>query len=87
MNQIQKEAALYVAKVISLAVGVGMVTCLSILYIGMTETFLLIAGLLLVNLAFAAFENKVKELEHLERMNEIAADREKRMAELNSKGK
>ena len=85
MNQIQKEAALYVAKVISFAVCTGMVTCLSVLYIGLAETCLILLGMFLVNLAFAAFENKVKELEHLERMKEIAADREKRMAELNAK--
>ena len=85
MNQIQKEAALYVAKIISIAIGTGMVTSLSVLYIGFAETCLILLGIFLVNIAFEAFNVKVKELEHLERMNEIAADREKRMAELNAK--
>jgi hypothetical protein len=85
MNQNQKEAAIYVAKVIGLAICTGMITMLSVIYIGLMETSLIIAAILLVNLAFAAFENKVKELEHLERMNQIEAEKAERMARLNQK--
>lgn len=75
MNQIKKQAALYLAKMIGVAIGTSFVVVTSIQYIGLAETALLILCILLVNLAFFIFNNKVQELEHIERMKERLKDR------------
>lgn len=83
MNNIKKEAAIYVAKLTGMAIGTGIVTSLSIFYIGLVETCLILLFMVLVNIAFEAFDSKVKELEHLERLKKLQDDRAQRLAELN----